>query len=1320
MRNGLRLSMVSLALLGSLPSVSAEAAITATTYPFASGAASLEDMSAGTTQLIGADQSGARSPVTPLGFVFRLDGVSHSQFSVSSEGFLRLGSTQVTFSSDNAAAFASTSDAPKICPYFDDLRIGTNGKVHYKVVGSAPLRKLVVEWLNMQIPPVGGGNPGAGTFQVWLSESTGMITFVYGTGISANSANGGYTVGFQSGAATNFASVTTNGPFVFYGMANNTQTDAIPGGVAYTFTPPVPADPTALHFTSTTPVSTTVNWTDNATNEIAYVLYRSTDGGATYAFVNELPSGSTSHPDSGLTPGATVHYRVYAATEGALSTNPATGSVTMPSAGAVASNAGSFAWSDPAAWVGGAVPTAGDQVTIAAGSTILIDTNAAAAYTVTVAGTGLLQYHATTVGGLDVGADVTIQSGGTFRTNPTGGTTGHQLAVGGNLTNNGTLDFWTGPVVPGGVTITFDTEGTATFSGTGTTQVYQVTMNKGSSTASSLTLSPASFTSSGLTGNAAWLTTPVQNGLLRISGTFAMSSTTFTANWTIGATAGVWLDNPSYTVTGINGSPTLSGVLRVSQGTFNVGNASGNSLAIGSGGVVTIEGGILNVAGRLHTAFPVTYNQSGGVVNVSVVGHASSSASFGLTSQASVFNMTGGKIVLVQASTAPAPLDYWVEGSAPPTGGTLQIGSPATATNFLFRIRGNVPNLLFDTSGTPKSVALSGVFAATTAASFWLGDITIPLGSSLDLNGWILDVIGGSIINNDAILGAVPGSRLYFKGTAPQTYSGTGYCGSPGSPLDGFGVDNPAGLTLSASVITLRVNLFRGPITNANLITLGGGGATGATVQVSRADSMVNGGSFDVPPSWNIGTAGQNLYLLAEPTQRILDHEVNPSHDLNSLILDNTSSVELTGGGVTVVGMTLTNGRLITGPNVVAVIGSVTRTNGYVDGSLLKPFGAAGSKTFEVGTANGYTPVTVNATAGTFPRNVQVKAVQAPVPGYTPAPYALNRYFSITAPGITADLTFRYLDTDIPGMVTEADLHLFRKASSTFTDMVGILDTAQNTVDVTGVAMATFSDWALAMPGPTAAVSGDATICEGSSTTLQAALTGTSPWSLTWSDGFVQNAVAASPATRVVSPGSSTVYSVTTVSDAAGSGTASGSANVTVTPDNVPPIVTPPATEIEIYQSTCCGASGAGITGATSTEFATFLSSATATDDCVASPNPLPTRSGAVEITPTSCLYTTTGSWSLTFYFEDGAGNVGSAGALVKVRGFGDLNFDDIVDPSDFVILRDYLNFVMSPGVPPFAAQVGAADVNHDGTVDPGDFVTLRDYLNFIVTCLAP
>jgi phosphodiesterase/alkaline phosphatase D-like protein len=108
-------------------------------------------------------------------------------------------------------------------------------------------------------------------------------------------------------------------------------------------------------------------------------------------------------------------------------------------------------------------------------------------------------------------------------------------------------------------------------------------------------------------------------------------------------------------------------------------------------------------------------------------------------------------------------------------------------------------------------------------------------------------------------------------------------------------------------------------------------------------------------------------------------------------------------------------------------------------------------------------------------------------------------------------------------------------------------------------AIAVAEKCAACSPPPTATVSlmsgQAATICGGSSATLQAALTGTAPWTVTWSDGVTQSGVAASPATRQVSPAATTVYTVTSLADAACTGTATGTAQINVTPAGPAPVL---------------------------------------------------------------------------------------------------------------------------------------------------------------------
>jgi serine protease AprX len=78
-------------------------------------------------------------------------------------------------------------------------------------------------------------------------------------------------------------------------------------------------------------------------------------------------------------------------------------------------------------------------------------------------------------------------------------------------------------------------------------------------------------------------------------------------------------------------------------------------------------------------------------------------------------------------------------------------------------------------------------------------------------------------------------------------------------------------------------------------------------------------------------------------------------------------------------------------------------------------------------------------------------------------------------------------------------------------------------------------------------VSGSTAVCSGSPATLTVNFAGTGPWTLTWSDGFVQN-VSTNPATRSVSPTSATTYTLTSVSSTGCNQPGAGSATISIAP----------------------------------------------------------------------------------------------------------------------------------------------------------------------------
>ncbi len=173
------------------------------------------------------------------------------------------------------------------------------------------------------------------------------------------------------------------------------------------------------------------------------------------------------------------------------------------------------------------------------------------------------------------------------------------------------------------------------------------------------------------------------------------------------------------------------------------------------------------------------------------------------------------------------------------------------------------------------------------------------------------------------------------------------------------------------------------------------------------------------------------------------------------------------GGNITVNGnLTLGGSRLSTGNSKITLgpNATVSRISGYVIGNLEKQF-ANSSDVFEypVGTPNGYSPVNVALTAlGQTNSSLTVKAVEGVQPNVTSPAVSLKRYWTLTETGdLTANLTFNYLDADVPDGVLENTLAL-QRYEGTFTQIPANINTVANTA--TAVGISTFSDWVLVSP----------------------------------------------------------------------------------------------------------------------------------------------------------------------------------------------------------------------------------------------------------------
>lgn len=812
------------------------------------------------------------SSQNPIGFTFVYAGVPYTQFHASLEGFISLNSIPASitgasaligYGSDNSLFSTNLGGGSPltIAPFYDNLTVGAVNTspstcVRYQTLGTAPNRRLVVEWADVRTSGVTATNQSF-NFQAILYETTGVIEFSYG-----NMALGSPTISptYTAGLVT---TITTQAPnqlltqnienTTFFSNSPSNALVTVPASNSkITFTPPVsaPTGPSGGTFVSATTTTMSFSWTDNAVSaplETGYAIYRSDDGGTTYNYVANMPANATNYTDIGLLSGTTYLYRIYAVNEGQFSSAFAAVSGSTISAPTVTS-VGSGNWNSPATWSTNTVPAASQNVVIASGHTVTINSLSATCNNLTVDGT--LRYDNVSNSALDVVNNVTVSASGNFNFGA-GVTLTHTLRIGGtsanpnglqsngNLTVNGTFDM------SGSSTVNVIFGGTfnSTVSGNGATLDFStVTVNKGSSNVAIVDMARP-FTVNG--ANTSGFLSLV-NGTFKISGSFAQSNPIFaTIAYVIPANAGFWLDNANFTVSGQAGSAgNQLGLLRLSSGTFNVGTAADHHLLFSTGATFIIDGAAatLNVAGAFGypaTTLAFNYTQSAGNINVATLGNSSANPSFALSSAGIIANITGGTVTIVRRAmttgVSPTPLtDYWVglfgAGFLNMTGGNLRLGNGSTPTPNSFITVNNVVS-----GGT--GYAIGQVLTVSGGSFTTAATVTV---TSIGAGG----VITQAMVNNPGVYTSLPTGNITLTG---GTGSGAVVTLGSGTPYRVRGdifdltIDNTT--TNKSAILITQINVRGTTTVNPNTAMA----LNGFTILYSGA-TFVNNGVIDAYP----------------------------------------------------------------------------------------------------------------------------------------------------------------------------------------------------------------------------------------------------------------------------------------------------------------------------------------------------------------------------------------------------------------------------------------------------------------------------------------
>ena len=552
-------------------------------------------------------------------------------------------------------------------------------------------------------------------------------------------------------------------------------------------------------------------------------------------------------------------------------------------------------------------------------------------------------------------------------------------------------------------------------------------------------------------------------------------------------------------------------------------------------------------------------------------------------------NMTGSAVITVN----PLPTAV-VSGSA-----TVCNGSSATVS---VALTGTAPwSLTYTSGGTPVSV--TGIAASpytfsvspsvtTTYTVTALSDasctalpggitgsatVTAGVAPTAAVSGSATICNGGSATVSVALTGTGPWNLTYTDGTTPVSV--TGIAASPYT----FSVSPSATTTYTVTALSdASCTALAGGITGSALITVN----PRPTAVVSGSATICNGGPATVSVAltgtgpWNLTyTDGTTPVSVTGITASPFTFNVTPS-------LTTTYTVTaVSDAGCTAQAGDITGSALITvNPLPTAVVsGSSTICNGgsatvsialtgtapwnltYTDGTapVSVPGITASPYTFNVtpSTATTYTATALTAAgctaqAGGITGSALITVNQRPTAVVSGSATICNGGSATVSVALTGMGPWNLTYTDgttpvsVPGIATSPYTFSVSPSLTTTYTVTAVSDAGctGQAGDITGSALITVN------PRPTAAVSGSATICNGGSATVSVALTGTAPWSLTYTSGGTPVSVpgiTASPYTFSVSPSATTTYTVTAVSDAGCTGQAgdiTGSATVLVNP----------------------------------------------------------------------------------------------------------------------------------------------------------------------------
>ncbi|MFN7846956.1 MAG: hypothetical protein ACK5P4_07010, partial [Bacteroidota bacterium] len=618
---------------------------------------------------------------------------------------------------------------------------------------------------------------------------------------------------------------------------------------------------------------------------------------------------------------------------------------------------------------------------------------------------------------LNVTGNLNISSGATFDVSTALPAVTHLLNHSGSISNSGTLDLNAGS----GQVCNYTSTGTGNRSISGSnagalTEFNKVTIDRGTSAVNEFNFDvPGTL----ITPTNDWLT--LLNGTARVSRGYTWTLTNTAIPFTIPSTARLYANSSTCTINiGTANSNladlVLAGKLQIDAGTINIGlstNTANNDIEYAAQDLPEIEvkgSGVLFVNGQIRRSASVTdgsliYKQSGtSTVNINGAGAIASRAKFEIVNVGSNFQMSGTPTLRIVRGGGSSVGDLLLQpATSTYTGGTITL-EPGTTGSQTYSIDALIPILNLTVNGS--SVANVATARPINNTLTIAGTLLINNNFSIfNANGVNVNFTGNLVNNNSSNTTGI-NSGGYQSGSTSQitTFAST----TANQSIAGIAgnLTNFANLSINNSFASGTVTLSANTAVRVNnVLTLTQGTLADGGNVITCVNNIQNNSIHSSTGSGRILCQGSALQTIGG----------NGNGRFGNLTIDNTSGVSTSARQTVNNTLTLTNGNLLIGSNVLRLAQAATvagtfsatsmvQTNGLPsDSGMTKLFNTgAASFTFPIGTGTDYMPVAYNITSNTATGSIRVAPVNQKHPATTDvADKQLNYYWIVNSTGFS-------------------------------------------------------------------------------------------------------------------------------------------------------------------------------------------------------------------------------------------------------------------------------------------------------------------------------